>query len=434
MYFKKNGITGHFKKYLCSFASYDDGQKLVVQIIKTHKNYTFRKFKDNIRKNPFITVQTSFKSSSYDYHIYDIRSLGDEFELYYDYRIEHYSDRKCFSIDFYSKDIDVFGQNRAFLDSFMAGIKNCNFELEKTNYNRDLIILNKKYKFSLINSILTPMHMKHNVSFCSLIRISSEEEISIENIIKIYEWMLVFLQFCSFRKNVKFDYIDLLDNCQPELSDYELPFGELYVPYNSIDHEFKNYSNNPMIKVDSIIDVISPLFDFISQKKISGIYIPNDTDSFNSNFVNATSWLQNFFRIWALSNNQFVVKNINVEDTMSKTKKGQNSVVTFAKMIDFLFDYSRNYFLDAYDEAIGFFKFFNNMQEYQASFSTRIKEMRNDLCHGHVDYNSNYYRYARLDLKILNMVIYASILKYIGISKENCNKALNQLFNNKDLN
>ena len=54
MYFKKNGITGHFKKYICSFASYDDGQKLIVQITKKSKNYTFRKFKENIRKHPFI--------------------------------------------------------------------------------------------------------------------------------------------------------------------------------------------------------------------------------------------------------------------------------------------------------------------------------------------------------------------------------------------
>ncbi|HRF70712.1 MAG TPA: hypothetical protein PKV66_04710, partial [Candidatus Pelethenecus sp.] len=365
MFTQNKEVLGNFRKFGAKFSSYDDGKKLTVQINSKSYKYTFDKLKNYYLQKKIITVSSTLNIHMFDYHIVSFYYLNENsFEIYYDYRIEKFSGNKCYSIRINSKDIDVFSQNSSFLNNFISGLKNKNFDISKDDHEVSFEINHSKYKLSIFNSIFAPGFMECNVSFKSFLVVSSEKELDFLELIKLFNYIKTLIAFCTHRKNIDFDYVELFDKYNPELADVELPFGEMYVPYFDHVHTFNNYNENPMIRIDSLVNIIGNLFDAIDKSVFDTIYIPNETDSFNSNFVNSTAWLQSFFRVWAAQNTRFKVKKINVEDTQIKNKSGNNSIVSFQSMIDFLMDYCKDYMADAFDKLVVFFKYFNNMYTF----------------------------------------------------------------------
>lgn len=410
-------VSGYFIKSKTSFACFDDGFKIQAQIVRQNKEYSFTKFKKSII-GKLLTLSTSLDDVLYDYKIQSIRWVdNNNLEIYYDYRIKRFKNKGCFSIIFSSKDIDVFGQNNDFLESVCDSLSTKKLDLTKHEFVTEFDFLGRKYSLEINNTLLVPAEMTWNVSFSTFVTISSNEQIDSNTIFELSKLIKKTISFLSYRNNVDFDSIDLFEKLNSSESSSSL-YGELYLPSKTPNHMFGNYASNRMMKSNSVGSYISQIIEYIANGTISCVYIPNDTDSYNSVFINTTAWLQYFFRELAKKDSTYKVEGINVKKNGVK--------VSFGRMIDTLREYSKDYFEKIVSNKLYLLPFFYNIDEFKTNFRKRIVKMRNDFCHGSVNYND--YKWFKLDLAILQIILYASILKYIGVDKENGDKALMQLF------
>lgn len=412
-------VSGYFIKSKTRFACFDDGFKIQAQIVRQNKEYSFQKFKKTII-GKLLTLSTSLDETFYDYKIRSIRWVdNNNLEIYYDYRIKKFKNKGCYSILFSSKDIDVFGQNNEFLKSVCDSFGTKKLDLTKHELATEFDFLGRKYFLEINNTLPVPAEMPYRVSFSTFVTVSSNEQIDSDSIFELFKLIKKTISFLAYRSNVDFDFIDLFEklNSSESLSSV---YGDLYLPLKTPNHIFENYVFNKMMKSDSVGSYMNLIIEHIANGTISCDYIPNDSDSYSSVFINTTAWLQCFFREFAKNNPIYKVEGINVKENGNK--------VSFGNMIDTLVEYSKDYSENIISSKLSLFSFFNNIDEFKTGFTKRIVKMRNDFCHGSVNYGS--YKWFKVDLAILQIILYASILKYIGVDKENGDKALMQLFGN----
>ena len=421
-------VSGYFKRNKSKFACFDDGHLINAQIIEKPDSFDFINFKKNII-GKVLSISTNFKEVQYDYNVTFVRWLNKhEIEIYYNFRIKKYKNARCHSITFNSEEIDVFGQNKVFLNLMYDSIQTKELNLDEQNINIEFKFDHKKYHLSLYTSLKEPIEMTHNVSFSTFLNISSNEEIETNTVIKLFKLVRDVFSFLTFRKNININKAELKDKFDP-LGAYTKPYGELYRSTGLKNHEYKSYPDNPMIKCNSIGKMLEKIFEAVSDKVIQCDYIPNDTDSAGSIFVNVTAWLQSFFRIYVSNNEKYDVKKINVLFLGGNKQKR----VCFADMIETLLKESKDWVEEVIQESLDSYLFFGDKEEYKQNFITRIVNIRNDFCHGSVDYENKNYKFFLLDLLNLEILLYGSILKYIGVGNEECHQALRQLFLNLDI-
>lgn len=410
-------VSGYFIKSKTRFVCFDDGFKIQVQIARQSKEYSFSKFKKSII-GKLLTLSTCQNNIFYDYKIRLVRWLDNRnLEIYYDYRIKRIKNKQCYSILFGSNDIDIFGQNNDFLNSVYESFATKKLDLTEHELSTEFEFLGKKYSLKINNNLLAPIEMSCNVSFSTFVVITSNEPIDANTIFELFKLLKKTISFLAYRKNINFDFVDLFERFESLEATNSL-CGEFYFPSKIINHVFENYALNRMMKSNSVGSYMKQIIEEVGNNTISCDYIPNDTDSYNSIFINTTAWVQSFFREYAKKDANYKVSKINVKINGNK--------VSFGKMIDTLKEYSKGYYNSAINSKLVFFSFFNDINGFMSHFTKRIVEIRNDLCHGSVNYEN--YKYFKLDLNILQIILYASILKFTGIDKEKCDKALMQLF------
>lgn len=410
-------IVGYFIKYKTHFVCLDDGYKIEVQIIHQSKEYDFPILKKSLIGKVLI-MSTSLNEVFYDYKVVSVRWLNDQnIEIYYDFRIKRFKGKECYLIQFSSKDIDTFGQNDAFLKSVYKSLTTKKLDLTKHDLTTTFEFLGRNYSLEICSGCLAPTEMSYNVSFSTFITIGSNDPIDINTIFELFKLIKKMISFLTYRGNIDFNFVDLYEK-NNSIGTSNFLYGELHFSSKKPKHIFGNYVCNRMIKSDSVGSYMTQVIEMIGNGTISCEYIPNDSDSYNCVFINTTAWFQSFFREYARKESEYKVTGINVE------KNGKR--ITFKEMINILKDYSKEYSEKAITSKLNFFSFFNDINEFKIHFADRIVKVRNDFCHGSVNYKK--YKYFYLDLSILQITLYASILKFIGLDKENCNKALMQLF------
>lgn len=420
-------VVGTFIKNKTKFACFDNGSSIKVQIVNDLDSFDFTKFKKSI-VGKIITIGTNLKDVVYDYNVTLVIWLNKrEFEVHYDFRIKRFVDKICHSITFSSEEVDVFAQNRSFLDVVYESLQTKQLDFNNQNISTSFIIDKHKYTLAVYTSLMPPIDMTHNVSFSSFLTISSNEEIHTEEIITLFKLVKNVFAFLSCRGNINIKEAHL-DESFTNDEVYRRPYGELYFSRGSKFHEFKGYSNNPMVKSNSIGKYMNNIFNGIVEKTIVCDYIPNDTDSLSSVFINTTSWFQSFFRTFASGHDEYFIEGMNVK-IFKNNKKVR---VSFGEMIDTLWIDSKEYTSQAIEENL-YNSIFLNYDEYKRNFSRRIVKIRNDFCHGYVDFANSDYKYFILDLTNLQILLYGSIFKFIGVNQSDCCRALRQLFLNLDI-
>ena len=424
-------VTGYFKKYRASFSIYDDGEKITAQIIKKSKYYTIQKLRKYYENN-LLEVYSSLGEIFYDYHVkYIWYETENIITIYYDYRIEKYPERECHKIIFESKDINVFGQNREFLNGLYEGIDNNNIDFKKFEFEKNVIIRDKDYKLVIKNSIDSPFALDYIPSFSTRFSLECIEAITELEIINIIKYVKVFISFCAKRKNIYLKRIELISKNDDEIGE-AFPYGNVYVYNNQQEHQFGKFVDNQMIKVDSIFDKIDKCFEMIDKNYLTMDFIPNETDSLISQYVNITAWIQSFFRTYAKTNSDYIVKNIDILYANKLTKKGNNQKVSLNDIISIIIGYTKEILNEDYiKKCRGILNYFS-YYDWINDFSKRITTIRNDICHGHIEKNVSDYKFFVLDLKMVSVYLYAAILKFMEVSEENIKKGINQLFNRQD--
>lgn len=414
---KNTFVVGYFVKNKTRFTCFDDGCKIQVQIARQSKEYSFQKLMKSII-GKLLTMSTSSNEVFYDYNVVSARWLDNiNFEIYYDFRIKRLKGRKCHFIQFGSKDIDVFGQNHDFLNSVIELFKAEKSSLTKHELAINFEFLGNNYSLKIYNGLLAPIEMSHNISFSTFITIGSRNSIDTSTVLELFKLIKKTISFLVYRKNINFDFVDLYEKYESEETLNSL-YGELYYSAKMTNHIFGNYSSNQMIKSNSVGSYLKQIIEAIANGTISCDYIPNETDSYNSIFINTTAWLQSFFREYAKKDSKYKVLKTGVR--IGKKR------VEFGTMIDTLKDYSKEYSEKTIASQLSYFSLFNDTHKFENDFTKQIVKIRNDLCHGSVNYEK--YKYVKLYLTILQVILYASILKFIGVDKEKADKALEQLF------
>ncbi len=408
----------------------DNGEVIAVRAADENTNLPFGELREALENNT-LTISTDFKWLIYVYGIRKVEFINkNEVRLTYTFRIKTYTKRHCTSIIFSSRDIDVFGQNDTFVEEICKSIEGDKVKLSSGDINADFAYRGKKYTLSVYNGLSGSKEIKHNISFSTFIKVRSIESIQPKEAFEIFKLIRSTISFLAYRANIDFDYISLADEIERQNS---AECGEMYIPSNVQDHLFKNYPSNPMIKSDSIKDKIANIIEAIDAGIICCTYVPCDSDSLTSEFISAAAWSQMFFRQFAEHNAEYVQSG---RDFYYANKFGKNAKQKKVCFLDMLLDLNNgtgsiaSSVIQANYESFGIFEDWNEcvLNGHIEKSMRRIVDIRNDFCHGRVDFSKESYNFFLLDLANLKVILYGSILKYIGIDGDDAKKALSQLF------
>lgn len=420
---KSTEIIGYFTQSYTKYVCYDDDRKIIVQTTEDISANDFMKLKKSLL-NKQLTIKNESGDLSYDYMVERIMPLdNNSFEIYYKYRILRINNRDCHNIIFNSSDIDIFGQNRTLFNEIYQSITTKVFNIPSLSFSGSFNYRSKEYTIKIANNLPIPAEMKTRISLMTLLSIGSENPMDNNTIFDFFKIVRRFLSFLTYRKNIDFNFIELQDQTG-------MLAGELYVPQCKSNHVFNNYPDNQMIKNDAVGQNLSKLISAIANEVIHCDHIPNESDSDYSTFINTAAWLEDYFREFAKdTNDKYIIE----DDTVKHAVRGQGAKyhkkVTFQETIAALREDSEEYCSATIDQYLSaYFISETTLKNYKSGFTTRIKEIRNDFCHGKGKYSKEYFDFFEIDLKVFQIILYASILKHIGFDKESTEKALHQLF------
>ncbi len=420
---KDTEIIGYFTQSNSKYICYDDNRKIIVQTMEDISANDFIELKKSLL-NKQLTIKTESNDLSYDYMVERIMPLNNNsFEIYYKYRVQRISNYDCHNIIFNSSDIDVFGQNRKLFNEIYQSIATKAFNVPSLSSSGSFNYKSEEYSIKIENSLPIPTEMKTRISLMTFLSIGSKNPMDNNTIFDFFKIVRRFLSFLTYRKDIDFNFIELQDQTG-------MLAGELYVPQSKSNHVFNNYPDNSMIKSDAVGQNLSKLISAIANEAIHCDHIPNESDSDYSTFINTAAWLEDYFREFAKDKKD---KYIIEDDTVKHAVKGQGAKhhkkVTFQETIEALKEDSEYYCSATIDQYLSaYFISETALKNYKSGFTTRIKEIRNDFCHGKGKYSKEYFDFFEIDLKHFQIILYATILKHIGFNKENTEKALHQLF------
>lgn len=237
-----------------------------------------------------------------------------------------------------------------------------------------------------------------------------------EEAFSLYEAFIRLTQFLGYRHDIYFS----CDTFETR-GDSVYPNGSIYLPIISeknIDRTSK------LISLESVLPIIGDLLQFVIDKNIVPLFIPNKKSiSFSDSYIIATSWAQMVFKqIYIPSNPNYTIRRKKAYDNAT----GKN--ISFKDQLSEMIVDSFSYISDFAGIAFPVMLSNINVNQYTSEdLPKRLKTVRNAIAHGST--NPGDYDYTHLDLTILLCAIYSAIFKKrFGLDDAHLKLALSELF------
>lgn len=348
---------------------------------------------------------------------------------------------KISKITFFSKELNyIYNTRNVFKTKIYNLDDSCNIELKPYEET-----LSKKFKFNHRGkSVLCSFNIRKFISrkfntpltVASTMSFEFEETDEYEFILNLYFIAKRFIQFLTFRNNIEFDQIDVL-NCFR--NDYRK--NGYLVMYENIIKENEEIISERYIPLEYIYDSIENIFGEVINNEIYTKHYPHSyelsTEITAASFILTTSAFEwEFYKLYPNGINKSEKRQNAIDSVKEKLNNLYNESTGREKKIykslkDFVYleglDNKINYVLKEFENMLHIFAEQLYKDNYNvAKISERIKEQRNIYAHGKL--NMEFNEEVVKDIIYLEKVIYCMQLKRIGVSETNIKKSINKLF------
>ncbi|HAN09534.1 MAG TPA: hypothetical protein DCP90_02860 [Clostridiales bacterium] len=397
-------------------------------------------------KSKKIIFLLNFKNSSNT----NFRVTKHKFKVYAYYEFEIDEDIKVDALSFYGRELDCFYEvGRAY---------NSNIDITEGSVNLEVIEFSKleqKTEFFINeDKVEATLNISHQLNHSSATPLTFETEMkfkfntinNLERIFDIYYCAKKFLMYIAYRENVEINKVELKVKTD---NDKYKKIGKLFIYSQNLGviEKEKNVSQK-IVKYDLIKDIWGAIIESLSNHKIYIEHIPFNSIEKNridpARFIIITAGFEREFMMFYGENlktrENEIFKKIKSEliskisevktEKSSKEKKYVSSAERFIEKWDFsLEDKIRRSIKDFKYIVDLYVKYVNDDEYREVDIPKRVSEQRNNYAHGNIDVEMN--GLVVLDLRLIEIINYAFVLRKLGQDDKSICKTVFQLFSIK---